>query len=128
MGLGRVSTRLCRLGEAVADVLTWRDWARMAGRLSFMACSTEPAAIPGVHYFSMDKVMTYRPFCADFGPFNLGMTHHFCEVLKDQLRMPRMANVKIVYFTSTQPNDITNAMFLLGTDCSQSPLYSDLIG
>ena len=100
-------------------MLTWRDWAHMTGRLSVMACSTEPAATPGVHYFSMDKVMTYQPFCADFGPFNLGMTHHFCEVLKDLLRMPRMANVKIVYFTSTQPNDITNAIFLLGTDCSQ---------
>jgi len=79
-----------------------------------MACSSEPLATPGVHYFSMDKVMTYQPFCADFGPFNLGMTHHFCEVLKDLLRMPRMANGKIVYFTSTDPNDITNAMFLLG--------------
>ena len=68
-------------------MLTWRDWAHMTGRLSVMACSTEPAATPGVHYFSMDKVMTYQPFCADFGPFNLGMTHHFCEVLKDLLRM-----------------------------------------
>ena len=77
-----------------------------------MVCSSEPVAAPGVHYFSMDKVMTYQPFCADFGPFNLGMTHHFSKVLKDLLRKP--ANDKIVYFTSTDPNDITNAVFLLG--------------
>jgi hypothetical protein len=26
------------------------------------------------------KSFAYRPFCADFGPINLGMTVHFCEV------------------------------------------------
>ena len=36
----------------------------------------------GVHFFTMDKVMRYAAFCADFGPFNLGMMHHFCEVLR----------------------------------------------
>ena len=37
-----------------------------------------------MHFFTMDKVMRYMPFCADFGPFILGMTHHFCKVLRER--------------------------------------------
>lgn len=50
----------------------------------------------------------------DFGPFNLGMTHHFCERLKELLLQPRFAKTSLVYYTSTAPHDITNAIFLLG--------------
>ena len=60
------------------------------------------------------QVMRYMPFCADFGPFNLGMTHHFCQVLKELISSPKLQKVKIVYYTSTAANDTTNAIFLLG--------------
>jgi len=85
-----------------------------AGRLYFMTTTTDPGSTPGAHFFTMDKIMRYMPFCADFGPFNLGMMHHFCEVLKDILMQPRHAKVKVVYFTGTAQNDVTNALFLLG--------------
>jgi len=55
------------------------------------------------------------PFCADFGPFNLGMAHQFCEVLKELMGSPKLHKMKIVYYTSTAANDTTNAIFLLGT-------------
>ena len=61
----------------------------------------------------MDKICAYTPFCADFGPFNLGMTHHFCGVLEELLRAPRTPAAKIV-FTFATPTHITNAMYLLG--------------
>jgi len=79
-----------------------------------MACNMDPHPSPGVHYFSMDKICAYTPFCADFGPFNLGMTHHFCGVLEELLRAPRTPAAKIVYHTFATPTHITNAMYLLG--------------
>ena len=51
----------------------------------------------------------------DFGPFNLGMTHHFCERLQELLLEPRLSQTTIVYYTTTAPQDITNAIFLLGS-------------
>jgi protein-tyrosine phosphatase len=84
-----------------------------AGRLYFMATPLPPSA-SGVHFFTMDNQMRYAPFCDDFGPFNLGMTHHFCQVLKDLLCQRRLDNTKICYYTSTGQNDLTNAIFLLG--------------
>ena len=46
-----------------------------------MVTPVDPSPTRGITYFSMDKVMRYSPFCDDFGPFNLGMTHHFCMVI-----------------------------------------------
>jgi len=68
-----------------------------------------------MHYFTMDTTMRYMPFCADFGPFNMGMTNHFCQVLKDLLASPRYQRTKLVYYTSPAANDTTNAIFLLGS-------------
>lgn len=79
-----------------------------------MASQGDPPMSHGIHYFTMDKVMRYTPFCADFGPFNLGMTHHFCEVLKELMSSPKYAKYKIVYYTTPANNDTTNAIFLLG--------------
>ena len=104
--------------SALALVLTISADDGRAGRLYFMATPLEPSPQPGMHFLTMDRVMRYIPLCADFGPFNLGMTHHFCEVLKELMLShasnPRLANNKIVYFTSTSRPDVTNAIFLLG--------------
>jgi len=86
----------------------------LEGRLYFMSVQGDPAPQHGIHFFTMDKVMRYMPFCADFGPFNLGMTHHFCEVLKELISSPNLQKMKIVYYTSPAANDTTNAIFLLG--------------
>lgn len=53
-----------------------------------------------------------QAFCADFGPFNLGMMHFFCETLAKLLSQTRSDS--IVFYTSTAPYDVTNAIFLLG--------------
>jgi len=58
--------------------------------------------------------MRYVPFCADFGPYNLGMMHHFNATLKRFLCSSKLAGTKIVYFTTTRRKDITNAVFLMG--------------
>ena len=86
-----------------------------AGRLYLMSTPEDPEPTHGVHFFTMDKVMKYMPFCADFGPFNLGMMHHFNEVLKRLMSSPRLRKSKIVYYTANSANDTTNAIFLLGS-------------
>ena len=84
-------------------------------RLYLMTCSNiEMTPSSTTHYFTMDKVMRYQPFCADHGPFNLGMTHKFCGVLLDLMTSKQLRNSKIVYYTSPSEADTTNAMYLLG--------------
>jgi cell division cycle 14 len=79
-----------------------------------MAVPSDPAPTYGVHFFTMDKVMRYQPFCADFGPFNLGMTNNYGGVLKELMLSHKNKRTKIVYYTSAAASDTTNAIYLLG--------------
>ena len=83
-------------------------------RLHLLATDTPPAPTTGTYFFTLDRLMHYVPFCADFGPYNLGMTHHFCQLLTRVLVSSASAGTGIVYYTSTKPTDITNAIYLLG--------------
>ena len=80
-----------------------------------MVCERDPIPAAGVQFFTMDKVMRYLPFCADFGPFNLGMTHYFLEVLHELFNTAKLREDKLVYYTSPTAPDVTNAIFLLGS-------------
>jgi hypothetical protein len=55
------------------------------------------------------------PSRASPGPFNLGTTHHVCTILKNLLKNPEYLTTKIIYYTSSESSDITNAIYLLGT-------------
>ena len=62
------------------------------------------------------KSFVYRPFCADFGPLNLGMTFHFGQVLAKLLTQTPQ-NVRIIYSCADKtenPCTTTNAVSLLG--------------
>jgi hypothetical protein len=77
------------------------------------------------HYFeegvctrmmTVHKSFVYRPFCADFGPLNLGMTFHFGQVLAKLLTQTPQ-NVRIIYPCADKtenPFNTTNAVSLLG--------------
>jgi len=80
-----------------------------------MTSKHDPVVMRGVQYFTMDKVMAYMPFCHDFGPFNLGMTHHFLQVLKSLFDAPNLRNDKLIYYTRTDATSVTNSVFLLGS-------------
>ncbi len=50
-----------------------------AGQLYFMTIATNaalPAPTDTVDFFSVDDILTYVPFFADFGPLNLGQVCH----------------------------------------------------
>lgn len=54
------------------------------------------------------------PLCDDFGPFNLGTTHHFCDILTVLLADPALANKRLVFWVAPTPRDLTNGIYLLG--------------
>lgn len=59
--------------------------------------------------------MQYEAFCADFGPFNLGMTHRFGEMMKSLLLNPKLSNSKLILYCKTAQVEVTNAIYLLGS-------------
>ena len=73
------------------------------------------------HFFSLDTCpraggaeMRYAAFCADFGPYNLGVTHQFCAIVKGLLQAPALARKRLVFCTtSPKDTDTTNAIYLL---------------
>jgi len=64
-------------------------------------------------FLTLSKRRQYTPFCADFGPVNLGTTHQMCKQLHHLLTCTPL-DQKIVYYTTDKPEDISNSMFLLG--------------
>lgn len=34
----------------------------------------------------------YEPYCADFGPVNLGVVHRFCTLMTERMTDPRLTN------------------------------------
>ena len=66
-------------------------------------------------YVTLNKKLLYVPFCADFGPLNLGVTLHVSSVFRNLLLKSEYKTTKLIYYCSTDPKDITNAMYLLGS-------------
>jgi len=64
-------------------------------------------------FLTLSRRRQYAPFCADFGPINLGTTHQMCEQLHRLLTCTPL-DQKIVYYTTDKPEDVSNSMFLLG--------------
>jgi len=66
----------------------------------------------GTVYLGISDALRYTPFCADFGPFNLGTTHHVVYVLRKALAS--RPDARVVFYTTRLPADVANAVFLLG--------------
>jgi len=65
------------------------------------------------HYYSTDKTIVYEPFFADFGPFNLGQTFRYCQMLHEKLHDPALQGKRIIHCCSMDPHFRTNAAFLI---------------
>ena len=42
-----------------------------------------------------------------------GTLHHICQALAPSLLNPKLQDIRVVYFTSQDPRDVTNAIYLL---------------
>lgn len=77
-------------------------------------CSNEqPPASRNVHYFSIDSVLVYVNFYADFGPSNIGQLVRFCQIMQEKLASPALAAKRICLYSSLQEGKRANAAFLL---------------
>jgi len=63
----------------------------------------------------------YEPYCADFGPVNLGVVHRFCEMLHERIQDPRLGSRHLVYYTDENPLVRSNTAFLLSTYMVTAP-------
>eukprot|EP00960_Hanusia_phi_P027267 746724-Hanusia_phi.AAC.3 len=83
-------------------------------KLFFTCLRTSPLSDEEYKCFTINKKLRYAPFCADFGPFNLGTTHHFCDVVMSLLTNEALENKKIVFYCPMEKEHVTNAVYLLG--------------
>ena len=83
-------------------------------REQFFALNVFPRRSRLIFILLLVRFARYVPFCADFGPFNLATTHHVCHILKVLLSNEEYRNTKIIYYTTQEASDVTNAVYLLG--------------
>jgi cell division cycle 14 len=83
------------------------------GRLYLASLAGLPVPTAKTYFITLKK-MRYIPFCADFGPFNLGTLHHICQALVKTVLNPKLQDFRVVYYTSQDPRDVTNSIYLLG--------------
>ena len=142
----------------------------LQGRLYLASLAGLPVPTAQEYFVTLSKKLRYMPFCADFGPFNLGRVmlstrvgsrarggpctlpshllatapripvrargksalpdaclvratwvcvrtgtlHHICQALEKALLNPKLQDVRVVYYTSQDPRDLTNSICLLG--------------
>jgi len=67
-----------------------------------------------IFYFSSHIHESYMPFCADFGPINLSGVIQFCEFVDEKINDPRLKKRPLVYYCSTDKQQMTNMAFLMG--------------
>eukprot|EP00287_Rhodomonas_sp_CCMP768_P030867 CAMPEP_0202854842 /NCGR_PEP_ID=MMETSP1389-20130828/91209_1 /ASSEMBLY_ACC=CAM_ASM_000865 /TAXON_ID=302021 /ORGANISM="Rhodomonas sp., Strain CCMP768" /LENGTH=381 /DNA_ID=CAMNT_0049533443 /DNA_START=423 /DNA_END=1568 /DNA_ORIENTATION=- len=90
------------------------------GKLSFTAHRNDDHTLaeikknPTLFFFSSDLQERYEPYCADFGPVNLGVVHRFCTLLTERMTDPRLANRQLIYYSDEDTALRTNTAFLLG--------------
>lgn len=89
------------------------------GRLYWISDTTPPRNRPNSYYFCIDNVasiqeLVYEPFCNDFGPLNLGMTHKFCTELERLVSNEEYIRYSIFHYCSLHPHKRANAAYLMG--------------
>jgi hypothetical protein len=71
-GGSRDKDMLARLSAGQSDFDEEGELCVLEGVLYLASRSTVPTAKSNACYLTISKKMRYIPFCADFGPFNLG--------------------------------------------------------
>jgi hypothetical protein len=55
-------------------------------RLMWASVKSQPRHAAGQHWFTVDRVLNYQPFCADFGPMNLACVARFNALVREKLQ------------------------------------------
>lgn len=92
--------------EKVAEIIP--------GRLYWVSDHQKPSGLKQSICFSVEGQITYNPFFADFGPFNLSSMHRFAVELDKKLKDEKYKDHTIIHLTSVDSKERTNAAFLMG--------------
>ena len=108
--------QILELSETTVEIIPGK---RYSDRLYWVSDDTQPKNIARAYYFCIDDVnyrqdLVYTPFCSDFGPLNLAMTHKFCHELDKLLSSPDFQTVKFYHYTTLKPHKRANAAYLMG--------------
>jgi len=68
---------------------------------------------PNLFFFSSDFHERYEPFCADFGPVNLGVVHSFCIFIDGYMSHKQLKDRTLIYYTEEADDMRTNGAFLI---------------
>jgi len=103
-------------------------------RLYFTSCRAPPKRSTDFHFFNVDNELVYEPFFDDFGPLNTAMLYRFCCHLAEKLRDKALADKKLVYYTSLDPQKRANGAYLISAfaiihlKMTDEEAYKPLIG
>ena len=56
-------------------------------RLYFTSVPFHPPQFQDLHFFSIDQILIYVNFYADFGPNNLSQVFRFCQILQEKFQV-----------------------------------------
>jgi hypothetical protein len=104
-------------GEAMRDAVDFEEdrvYYVVQG-IGFLVGERVPAKFADdadLHFFDIDALIRYFPFCDDFGPYNLGSIFRFLELMGNKLR--GLPGKTVVLCCRPDRRAITNAGFLLG--------------
>lgn len=77
--------------------------------------SGAPSSVPkGSLCYWLDQDLVYEPFCADFGPCNLGHTWRFCQRVSHLLRECVARKIPLYLLVGPHPHKRANAAVLIG--------------
>ena len=71
-----------------------------------------------------DGILIYEGFYHDFGPLNLSQLYRFCKLLQDKLAAPELKGKAIVYYSSKNSQDASNAAWLVGGTSPPPPILA----
>lgn len=82
-------------------------------KLYWTTLHTVPSNTAKLHFFTIDNVLVYEPFFADFGPLNLALTYKYCKLVEAKLKDPILADKRIIHHCSHDPKKKANAAYLV---------------
>jgi cell division cycle 14 len=71
-----------------------------------------PGSDSGAVYFTIDDVLFYVSFFADFGPLDINSTHKFFTIVEQHLKRAKSGQ-RVIFYSSNHSHRRTNATTLI---------------
>ncbi|KAF9958731.1 cell division control protein 14 [Mortierella alpina] len=78
-----------------------------------MWTSVYPISTRRTTYLTVDRYLSYQPFFADFGPFDIADVFRFCCLMKERLELAQTQQKVLCLYTQPEDDKRANAAFAL---------------